>query len=160
MTGDLGSHPGSASASLCVLMPRTSTYVAKQKQTNKQKIVENYLRSGWLTVSLQYQREVGASLWTAPPPGPRAFPRQPRPGEHRLHDPPRANAAPPGGRAESGACRDHPLNLPSGFLTPRPRAQPASSPTSPERRRSGRDRPRFSGPRFPISQHASESPKE
>lgn len=37
--------------------------------------VDNDLRSRWLTVGLQSRREVGASLWTAPPPGPRAFPR-------------------------------------------------------------------------------------
>lgn len=38
------------------------------------KNVDNDLRSRWLTVGLQSRREVGASLWTAPPPDPRAFP--------------------------------------------------------------------------------------
>lgn len=84
----------------------------------------------------------------------------PGPGEHRLHDPPRANAAPPGGRAESGAGRDHPANLPSCLLTPRTPHSPQGRQQAGNRARSGRDRPRFSRPRLPTAHPASESPKE
>lgn len=92
---------------------------------------------------------------------PRAFPRQPGPGEHRCQDSPRADAAPPGGRAESRAGRDRPPNLPSCLLTPGPRHSPPSRHPSRGRRATpGRGRPRFSRRCLPTAHHAPGSPRE
>ncbi|XP_037065793.1 translation initiation factor IF-2-like [Peromyscus leucopus] len=82
-----------------------------------------FIVGGWQS-GLQSRRVLGLLSAQLHHPGPRAFPRQPGPGEHRRHDPPRANAAPPGGRAESRAGRGRPSDLPSRLVTPGPRHSP------------------------------------
>lgn len=93
-------------------------------------------------------------------PGPRAFPRQPGPGEHRCQDSPRVDAAPPGGRAESRAGRDRPPNLPSCLLTRDPGTVRQVVTQARDRATPGRGRPRISRRCLPTTHHAPESPRE